>query len=129
MPVLAWGGVPYPEATLERYRELAEAGFTINFSGASNADMMQKLLDLAHAHGVKRRGLIGETGDHDGDDIGMESVQILQELQPVVARGERDVRDGSAGREDDQRAGEQDDSLPRPQAAALDFASASRSMR
>ena len=36
LPVLAWGGPPAGETTAERYRELAEAGFTHNFSSFSN---------------------------------------------------------------------------------------------
>jgi hypothetical protein len=54
IPVLAWGGVPYDKATPERYAELAGAGFTHNYSGANNAETMQKILDLAHAQGLKQ---------------------------------------------------------------------------
>ena len=54
VPVLAWGGVPYTQATPERYAELAEAGFTHNYSGASNVETMQKVLDVSHAAGVKQ---------------------------------------------------------------------------
>jgi hypothetical protein len=54
IPVLAWAGVPYTQATPERYKELADAGFTHNYAGAANADMMQKLLDLAQETGLKQ---------------------------------------------------------------------------
>lgn len=54
VPVLAWGGVPYDKASSERFAELAGAGFTHNYSGASDAATMQKILDLAHAQGVKQ---------------------------------------------------------------------------
>ncbi len=54
IPVLAWGGVPYTETMSERMKELADAGFTINFSGASNIEMMQKALDVGHAAGVQQ---------------------------------------------------------------------------
>src|SRR6187397_2764386 len=54
IPVLAWGGIPAAESTAERYRELAEAGFTHHFSSFSNAAGMAAALDLAHAAGVKQ---------------------------------------------------------------------------
>jgi hypothetical protein len=54
VPILAWAGVPYDKASPERYAELAGAGFTHNYSGASDAATMQKVLDLAHAQGVKQ---------------------------------------------------------------------------
>ena len=54
MTIMAWGGVPYDKASPERYAELAEAGFNLNFSGAGDADMMQKLLDMSYAQGVKQ---------------------------------------------------------------------------
>ena len=53
LPVLAWGGLPSDKATVERYRELAEAGFTINFSGFGDVEAALKGLDLAQAAGVK----------------------------------------------------------------------------
>jgi hypothetical protein len=54
VPVLAWGGVPSSHATPERYAELAAAGFTHNFSGASDLAAMRTALDVAHAAGVKQ---------------------------------------------------------------------------
>ncbi len=52
LPVLAWFGPPAGEATVERYRELAAAGFTQSFSSFPNADAMQRALDAAQEAGV-----------------------------------------------------------------------------
>jgi hypothetical protein len=52
--ILAWSGPPAGETNAERYRELAEAGFTHNFSGFANADAMAKALDVAQAAGIKQ---------------------------------------------------------------------------
>jgi Beta-galactosidase len=54
IPILAWSGPPAAETSIDRYRELAEAGFTHNFSGFSNIDSMQKALDVAQAAGIKQ---------------------------------------------------------------------------
>jgi hypothetical protein len=54
IPILAWSGPPANETNVERYRELAEAGFTHNFSSFANADAMQQALDVAHAAGIKQ---------------------------------------------------------------------------
>jgi hypothetical protein len=54
LPVLAWGGPPEAQTTPERYRELAEAGFTHNYSGFGSPEGMAKALDVAHAAGVKQ---------------------------------------------------------------------------
>jgi len=51
--VLAWGGPPPAEATVDRFRELAECGFTHSFTGFSNATDMARALDAAQAAGVK----------------------------------------------------------------------------
>jgi len=53
VPILAWAGVP-ADAAVERYAELAEAGFSHNFAGAGNADQLQKALDAAHAAGIRQ---------------------------------------------------------------------------
>jgi hypothetical protein len=52
-PILAWIGPPADQTTVERYRELAECGFTHNFSGFPNADAMAKALDVGRATGMK----------------------------------------------------------------------------
>jgi hypothetical protein len=54
IPIVAWAGPPSTETTPERYRELAEAGFMINFSGFPNAEAMQKGLDIAHGAGIQQ---------------------------------------------------------------------------
>jgi hypothetical protein len=54
IPVLAWGGPPASETTPERYHELAEAGFTHNFSSFPNADAMAAALDIAREAGIKQ---------------------------------------------------------------------------
>jgi hypothetical protein len=54
IPILAWSGPPAAETNAARYRELAEAGFTHNFSGFANSDAMQNALDVAHAAGIKQ---------------------------------------------------------------------------
>jgi hypothetical protein len=59
VPILAWGGVP-SDAPPERFAELAAAGFTHNYSGAGNAENLQKVLDVAHAHGLKQMISSGE---------------------------------------------------------------------
>src|SRR5688500_12349462 len=53
LPILAWIGPPAAETNEQRYRELAECGFTHNFTGFPNADAMAKALDVAHATGIK----------------------------------------------------------------------------
>ena len=53
IPVLAWGGPPASEANVQRFRELAECGFTHSFSGFANADDMARALDAANRAGIK----------------------------------------------------------------------------
>ncbi len=50
-PVLAWGG---PPTERDRYRELAEAGFTLNLTAVGNADAAARALDVVRAAGVKQ---------------------------------------------------------------------------
>jgi hypothetical protein len=52
IPVLAWFGVPEKETTPERYRELADCGFNLNFSGFSNLTTTATALDIAQSAGV-----------------------------------------------------------------------------
>jgi hypothetical protein len=52
-PVLAWIGPPADQTTPERYRELADAGFNLSFSGFPNAEAMAQALDVAQGAGVK----------------------------------------------------------------------------
>ncbi|WP_428304591.1 hypothetical protein [Lacipirellula sp.] len=53
LPILAWEGVPALHATPERFKELADAGFTISFSGAPDNATVAKMLDAAETAGVK----------------------------------------------------------------------------
>jgi hypothetical protein len=53
-PIVAWYGPPEAETTLERYRELANAGFTHNLSFLKHADAVAKALDIAHEAGVRQ---------------------------------------------------------------------------
>lgn len=53
LPILAWIGPPAEQTTPERYRELAEAGFNISFSGFPNAEKFAQALEVAHAAGVR----------------------------------------------------------------------------
>jgi hypothetical protein len=53
IPVLAWIGPPPEETTPERYRELAEAGFTHSFTDFPSAEAAEKALDVAAGAGVK----------------------------------------------------------------------------
>lgn len=53
IPILAWHGPPANETTPERYRELAAAGFTDNFSGFPNAAAVERALEIAREAGIR----------------------------------------------------------------------------
>jgi hypothetical protein len=53
IPILAWASLPAGETNIDRFRELKEMGININLSNYSNADAMQKALDLAKEVGIK----------------------------------------------------------------------------
>lgn len=53
IPILAWYSIPAEDATLERYQELKDAGFTITFSHTSRFEDAKKALDLAAKVGIK----------------------------------------------------------------------------
>jgi hypothetical protein len=53
IPILAWGGPPADQTTPERFRELADAGFTHNYSGYSSVATMLAALDIAGATGLR----------------------------------------------------------------------------
>jgi hypothetical protein len=53
MTIYGWPGPPRDHATAERYREMAEAGFTATFHWFPDNDAQAKALDAAHAAGVK----------------------------------------------------------------------------
>jgi len=52
-PILAWIGPPAEETTVERYREMADAGFTHSFSFFGDVAAMAKALGVAQAAGIK----------------------------------------------------------------------------
>lgn len=53
LPILAWYGIPAHEATVERFEELRDAGFTLNFRSFPSADAVAKGLDAAEKAGIK----------------------------------------------------------------------------
>lgn len=53
VPVLAWSAIPQQQTSDARYREMAECGFTIGFSGFSNVDEARKAMDAAHSAGIQ----------------------------------------------------------------------------
>jgi hypothetical protein len=53
LPIYAWYSVEPAQTSAERYRELAEAGFTHSYSGFPNSDAVAKALEAAKAAGVK----------------------------------------------------------------------------
>ena len=53
MPILAWYSIPPAYATLDRYKELKNAGFTINFSHIYSLKDALQSLDLAQQAGIK----------------------------------------------------------------------------
>lgn len=53
IPILAWYSIPPEHATLDRYKELKKAGFTINFSHIYSLEDALQSLDLAQQAGVK----------------------------------------------------------------------------
>jgi hypothetical protein len=52
-PILAWGGPPQDQTTVERFRELADCGFTYNYSGYSSDEAVANALEVCRATGVK----------------------------------------------------------------------------
>lgn len=53
IPIMAWYSIPAADATPERYKELADCGFTINFSHLRTLDELMQSLDCAEQAGVK----------------------------------------------------------------------------
>jgi hypothetical protein len=53
IPVLAWSAIPQQDTSDARYREMADCGFTIGFSGFSNVAEARKAMDAAHAAGIQ----------------------------------------------------------------------------
>ncbi len=53
IPILAWYSIPAEFASEETYKELADAGFNINFSHLGKLSEAKKALDLGQKYGVK----------------------------------------------------------------------------
>ena len=53
MPIIDWYGIRANEATVERFKELKEAGFTINFSEYSTMEEVETALDAANKVGIQ----------------------------------------------------------------------------
>lgn len=53
IPILAWGGVPPDKASVERFKELREAGITVSLTRITTMDSMQNMLDMAQKAGLK----------------------------------------------------------------------------
>lgn len=53
LPILAWYSIPAEHLSLERFQELKEAGFNINFSHIGSFEDAVKSLDYAEQAGVK----------------------------------------------------------------------------
>ena len=47
--------------------------------------ILVEIIADAHPHRVERRRLVGETRNHDGDDVGIETRQVFEQLQAIVA--------------------------------------------
>jgi hypothetical protein len=52
-PILAWYSIPEGESTVERYKEMKEAGITHSLTFFSSLDSLLKALDAADAAGIK----------------------------------------------------------------------------
>lgn len=53
LPIVAWYGIPGDEVSVERFKELKEAGFTINFRSFDNAGQVAEGLEAAQKAGIK----------------------------------------------------------------------------
>ena len=69
MPILAWYSIPPAYATLDRYKELKNAGFTINFSHIYSLDDALQSLDLAQQAGIKVMFTCGDALNNDTENV------------------------------------------------------------
>ena len=91
LTILAWGGPPQDQTTPQRYKELADAGFTHNYSGFGNADEMAKDTN------PEVRRLLGAEGNY-GSNLGLTQDWALRIVKNVGNYGEvfdRNLGDGS----------------------------------
>jgi hypothetical protein len=59
-PIMTWHSVPANEATPERYREMADAGFNMSFSNFEKAEQLEKALKACDGTGIKLMAACGE---------------------------------------------------------------------
>ena len=64
LPILGWWGIPEDKATIERYIEARQAGFTVLMQGASSPEKTYELLERAQSAGIKLSVFFPEIG-HD----------------------------------------------------------------
>jgi len=69
MPILAWYSIPPEYATLDRYKELKKAGFTINFSHIYSLEDALQSLDLARQAGIKVMFTCGDALNNDTENV------------------------------------------------------------
>ena len=70
IPILAWYSIPAEYASEETYRDLADAGFTINFSHLTDLKDAMKALDLGQKTGVKIMFTCTQLGSDPEGDMG-----------------------------------------------------------
>ena len=62
LPILGWWGIPEDKATVERYIEARQAGFTVLMQGASSPERTYELLERAKSAGIKLSVFFPEIG-------------------------------------------------------------------
>ena len=62
LPILGWWGIPEDKATVERYQEARQAGFTVLMQGASSPEKTYELLERAQSAGIKLSVFFPEIG-------------------------------------------------------------------
>ena len=68
LPILGWWGIPEDKATVERYREAQQAGFTVLMQGASSVEKTYELLERAQSAGIKLSVFFPEIGRDNMED-------------------------------------------------------------
>ena len=68
LPILGWWGIPEDKATVERYREAQQAGFTVLMQGASSVEKTYELLERAQGAGIKLSVFFPEIGRDNMED-------------------------------------------------------------
>jgi hypothetical protein len=97
IPIVGWCGLHAAYSTVEKYREMAEAGFTHNLAGRDNDADMKKALDVAQAAGMKQ---FVRTPELDTDPAGM-----ARKFKDHPANGGYFVQDEPGADEFDKLAG------------------------